>query len=160
MISKKRILLVEDNQDDYEVFYRSINSGDRSFSVEWFQYGQDALCYVNKIIEEEKYKDLPNLIILDLNLPGIDGREILKILKPICLSHSIPIIILTTSNDYKDVLKCYQYGASSYIQKPIDLNRFKNICKVLTDYWFDTVIIPQNSEENLRYLNLAESSGI
>ena len=83
------------------------------------------------------------MILLDLNLPGTDGREVLAEIKADPQLKEIPVIVLTTSSDDRDVQACYQAGASSYIQKPVDLDGFMRAIERLNDYWFEVVILPR-----------------
>ncbi len=83
------------------------------------------------------------MILLDLNLPGTDGREVLAEIKADPQLKQIPVIVLTTSSDDRDVRACYQAGASSYIQKPVDLDGFMQAIERLNEYWFEVVILPR-----------------
>ena len=86
----------------------------------------------------------PGLILLDLNLPGTDGREVLAAIKDEDALKTIPVIILTPSNAEEDVRSWYFDGTSSYIQKPVDLPRFVEAIRRLKDYWFEIVILPRS----------------
>jgi two-component system response regulator len=99
---------------------------------------------MNFLRKQKEYSDAPtpDLILLDLNLPIMDGREVLEaISKDESLSH-LPVIILTTSEDEKDVYKMYQLRCSSYIVKPIDFTQFLRVVKELSEYWFTVVVLP------------------
>lgn len=85
----------------------------------------------------------PNVVLLDLNLPGMDGREILEIVKNDPNLKHIPIIVLTTSVDERDIAHCYKNGVNSYIQKPVDLNKFIEAIQKLKDFWFEVVVLPK-----------------
>ena len=85
----------------------------------------------------------PNLILLDLNMPGTDGREVLAEVKKSDQLKSIPVIVLTTSTDERDIEGCYQMGANSYVKKPVDLEGFMQSVQRLKDYWFEVVILPK-----------------
>src|SRR5207253_2622403 len=86
----------------------------------------------------------PGVVLLDLNLPGTDGREVLREVKNDPGLKNIPVIVLTTSNDERDVEACYRAGANSYIQKPVNIEGFFKAIQRLTDYWFEVVILPRN----------------
>lgn len=138
------ILLVEDNQDDYEAAVRSLKKNHFMNPVQWCQNGQDALDY---LYHEGTYVNnadvkTPDLILLDLNMPGVDGRQVLKKLKADPEKRSIPVVILTTSKDSKDVDKCYEIGASTYIQKPVDFDGLTQAIRTMKDYWFGVAILP------------------
>jgi two-component system, response regulator len=85
----------------------------------------------------------PGVILLDLNLPGTDGREVLSEIKGDPGLKQIPVVVLTTSKDERDVDACYRAGASSYIQKPVDLDGFIKAVERLNGYWFEVVILPK-----------------
>jgi len=138
------ILLVEDNQDDFEATERSLKKNHFMNPIKWCKSGQDAIDYV---FQQGVYKDnpdvlTPDLILLDLNMPGIDGREVLKQIKSDKDKCTIPIVILTTSKDSKDIERCYEIGASTYIQKPVDFDGLTQAIRTMKDYWFGVAILP------------------
>lgn len=132
------ILLVEDNQDDYEATLRSLKKNHVLNPLHWCQSGQEALDY----IFDTQNKNQPDIILLDLNMPGVDGRQVLEKLKNHPETKSIPVIILTTSNDPVDVDKCYAIGASTYIQKPVNFDGLTQAIRTMKDYWFGVAILP------------------
>ncbi|NTW04234.1 MAG: response regulator [Oscillochloris sp.] len=85
----------------------------------------------------------PHLILLDLNLPGTDGRSLLAVIKDDEDLKAIPVVVLTTSNNPRDIAICYQRGANSYQIKPVDYARFKQAMQTLLDYWFQTTTLPE-----------------
>ncbi len=146
MSDMSHILLVEDNQDDYEAAVRSLKKNHFMNPVHWCKNGQDALDYLYR---EGQYSDnpdvkTPDLILLDLNMPGVDGRQVLQRLKEDPEKRSIPVVILTTSKDSKDVDKCYEIGASTYIQKPVDFDGLTQAIRTMKDYWFGVAILPHH----------------
>lgn len=132
-----QILLVEDNQDDYEATLRSLKKNHLLNPVHWCKTGQDALEYLQK-----KDAKRPSLILLDLNMPGIDGRQVLQKIKGDENLKFIPVVILTTSADSKDVDQCYSLGASTYIQKPVSFEGLTEAVRTMKDYWFGVAILP------------------
>lgn len=132
-----QILLVEDNQDDYEATLRSLKKNHLLNPVHWCKTGQDALEYLQKENTEK-----PSLILLDLNMPGIDGRQVLQKIKCDEKLKFIPVVILTTSADSKDVDQCYSLGASTYIQKPVSFDGLTEAVRTMKDYWFGVAILP------------------
>ncbi len=88
----------------------------------------------------------PDIVLLDLNLPGTDGREVLEHIKQDESLRLIPVVVLTTSTDDRDVDRCYAAGANSYITKPVDLDGFMRSIQRLTDFWFEVVILPKAGE--------------
>lgn len=144
------ILLVEDNQDDYEATVRSLKKNHLINPVQWCRNGQDALDYLTNQGEykNDKHTTKPSLILLDLNMPGIDGRQVLEKIKGNSKLRSIPVIILTTSSDNKDVEQCYNIGASTYIQKPVSFEGLTEAIRTMKDYWFNVAILPNRTELN------------
>lgn len=139
------ILLIEDSNEDFYTTKRTFEK----LGVEGQLFrcidGADALDFLyhrGKYADKEK-SPLPNLILLDLNLPKKDGREVLKEIKNDPSLNFIPVIILTTSTHDKDIEYCYKMGANSYMQKPVDLNKFFDAMKRLKDYWLEIVILPK-----------------
>jgi CheY-like chemotaxis protein len=109
--------------------------------------GDDALDFLHR---RGDYRDpsrapRPGIILLDLNLPGTDGREVLREIKRSERLSAIPVIVVTTSADRRDIEACYRAGASSYIQKPVNLDGFMRAIQRLHDYWFEVVILPRES---------------
>ena len=138
------VLLVEDNPDDYEACVRSFKGAHLNNPVYWCKSGRDALDYLK---HEGRYADLPagtrpGLILLDLNMPGIDGKKTLTLIKEDPDLKKIPVIILTTSGDEKDVERCYELGASTYIQKPVDFEGLVEAIRRIKDYWFGIALLP------------------
>jgi two-component system response regulator len=86
----------------------------------------------------------PGIILLDLNMPGLDGRKTLEIIKRTQQLRSIPVVILTTSNDERDVQACYDLGANTYIQKPVDFDGLISAIKRLKEYWFEIALLPKD----------------
>ena len=138
------ILLIEDNEDDYEAVKRSLKQNEFLGSVIWCRNGQEALDYLYQqgAFEHECSVEVPDLILLDLNMPGIDGRAVLRRLKEDPDKRTIPVVVLTTSKDSKDIARCYEIGASTYIQKPVDFNGLTNAIRTMKDYWFGVAILP------------------
>jgi two-component system response regulator len=88
----------------------------------------------------------PAIILLDLNMPGTDGRTALKEIKTDPKLKDIPVVVLTTSNDHIDIDACYEDGANTYIHKPVDLDGFFSAIKQLKEYWFEVAILPKTIE--------------
>ncbi len=139
------ILLVEDNQDDYEATIRSFKKARLMNPVKWCQSGNDALDYIFQkgAYAEDDTVEVPCMILLDLNMPGIDGRQVLKEIKADPLKRNIPIIVLTTSSDEIDVNKCYDLGASTYIQKPVAFEGLLSAAEQIKEYWFGLALLPE-----------------
>lgn len=137
------ILLVEDNPDDYEAAIRSFKEAHLYNPVQWCKSGKDAMNYLKREGNHaNRAPGLPGIVLLDLNMPGIDGRKTLQMLKEDQVLRKIPVVILTTSADEKDVEQCYAMGASTYIQKPVDFDGLIKAVSRIKDYWFDVALLP------------------
>lgn len=143
------ILLVEDNEDDYEATLRSLKKNHFMNPVHWCRSGQEALDYLHgegKYNENDHKTSLPDLVLLDLNMPGVDGRQVLSHIKKADGLKHIPVVILTTSADARDVDQCYSIGASTYIQKPVSFEGLTEAIRTMKDYWFGVAILPSNEK--------------
>ncbi|HEY4588650.1 MAG TPA: response regulator [Thermoanaerobaculia bacterium] len=136
------ILLVEDSPEDFETTERAFRRSGLKNPIIRCVDGDEAL---ELLFRRGRFADAPRpgVILLDLNLPGTDGREVLAEIKADPALKQIPVIVLTTSSDERDVQACYSAGASSYIQKPVDLDGFMQAIERLNDYWFEVVILPR-----------------
>jgi CheY-like chemotaxis protein len=145
------ILLVEDSQDDYEAAMRSLRDGEFTHPIRWCRSGQDALDYLYRkgAYAQDATVTKPELILLDLNMPGIDGRQVLKTVKADAALRSIPVIILTTSADNKDVEHCYNNGASTYIQKPVNFDELTRALRAVKNYWFGIALLPGREKKRV-----------
>ncbi len=137
------ILLIEDNPDDYEATKRSFEKVNVLNPIHWSSGAQDGLDFLKgQGRYQESRPPRPGLILLDLNMPGIDGRAALEIIKADEELRSIPVIVLTTSADDRDVEKCYEIGASTYIQKPVEFKSLVDAAARMRDYWFGIALLP------------------
>jgi two-component system, response regulator len=148
LTQSQSILLVEDNQDDYEATCRAFQKANLSNPVIWSKSGRDALDILKK---DGAHKDAhdgsrPGLVLLDLNMPGIDGRKTLEVIKQDDELKQIPVIILTTSADDRDVQACYQMGANTYVQKPVSFDGLIEAIKRLKAYWFEIALLPKETD--------------
>jgi len=141
------ILIVEDNEDDFECVYDAFYEK-KSFQnpIQRAASGKEALEY---LFNEGKYHDadqypLPGLILLDLNMPGVDGKSVLRTIRATERLKKIPVVIFSTSNDPLDIEQCYGYGANSYVQKPSTLDKLVETIQMVRDYWFGISLIPKN----------------
>jgi CheY-like chemotaxis protein len=139
------LLVVEDSDEDFEALNRIITQiCTFPLTVHRCISGDDALDFLNK---EGEYQNLtevlpPGLILLDLNLPGTDGREVLAMIKKSAILKTIPVIVLSTSFNPKDIEDCYQSGANSYMLKPMYISELKISMQMMLDYWFKAAILP------------------
>lgn len=139
------ILLVEDSPEDFEATVRAFKKSGLKNPIVRCEDGDSALDYLFRRgpWADPETSPRPGVILLDLNLPGTDGREVLQEIKKHDQLRHIPIIVLTTSNDDRDVEGCYQAGANSYVQKPVDMDGFIRAIERLNGYWFEVVVLPK-----------------
>jgi CheY-like chemotaxis protein len=144
-ILSQPILLIEDSPEDFETTERAFRRSGLKNPIYRCVDGDEALDFLYR---RGRYAGTdeaprPGVILLDLNLPGTDGREVLSEIKNDPQLKQIPVIVLTTSKDERDIEVCYRCGANSYIQKPVDLDGFMKAIERLNDYWFEVVILPR-----------------
>ena len=139
------ILLIEDSPEDYEATVRAFDRSGLKNPIVRCDDGDAALDYLHRrgSYAAPGAAPRPGVILLDLNLPGTDGREVLQEIKREEQLRHIPVIVLTTSTDQRDVEACYQAGANSYIQKPVDMDGFIRAIERLNGYWFEVVVLPR-----------------
>ncbi len=147
MKHEQPLLIIEDSDEDFAALTRIMNKSQVSSPIYRCEDGEEALefLYHQGEYEDATLSPRPALIILDLNLPGTDGREVLAELKQDNTLKSIPVIIFSTSSNPKDINACYDYGISGYIVKPMGTNRLNEIVQTFLDYWFQTVELPDRS---------------
>ncbi|MEH1827393.1 response regulator [Nostoc sp. C052] len=135
------ILLVEDSASDANLIIRELSKAEVANNLHWVKHGEAAIDY---LCCREKFADAlrPDLILLDLNLPRMDGREVLKIVKADSALKRIPIVILTTSNDEEDILHSYNLNANCYITKPLDIQQFIRVVRLIDEFWLAAVELP------------------
>jgi CheY-like chemotaxis protein len=140
------ILLVEDSAEDVEATVRALRKSGLANPIRHCVDGDEALDYLRQAGKYAGGSEAPRpgVILLDLNLPGTDGREVLDAVKRDEALRSIPVIVLTTSTDERDVRRCYDAGANSYVKKPVDLDGFLAAIQRLSDYWFEVVVLPRD----------------
>lgn len=143
------ILVVEDSNEDFEALQRFLDRSPTTVCVERCVNGDQALAFLYRTGRyiDCKESPRPSLIVLDLNLPGTDGREVLRRIKQDEKLKIIPVVVFTTSNNPKDIEECYQYGVNSYIVKPINFAQLKRDVQMLIDYWFAVTTLPDCSED-------------
>lgn len=135
------ILLVEDNPGDVRLTVEGLNEGKVRNNLHVAKDGVEALAFLHR---ESEYADAvrPDLILLDLNLPRKDGREVLVDIKADPDLKTIPVVVLTTSRAEQDVLRSYELQANCYITKPVDLEQFIQVVKSIEDFWLTVVTLP------------------
>ena len=135
------ILLVEDNPGDVRLTKEALNEGKVLNKLHVVEDGVEALAFLNR---EGRYADVsrPELILLDLNLPKKDGRDVLAEIKANGDLRRIPVVVLTTSRSEEDILKSYDLNANCYITKPVDLDQFFSVVKSINEFWLSIVKLP------------------
>ncbi|MDD5560245.1 response regulator [Candidatus Methylomirabilis sp.] len=146
------ILLVEDNPADVRLTQEALKDGKLLNSLSIVGDGVEAIAFLRR---QGKYADAPrpDLILLDLNLPKKDGREVLAEIKTDETLKSIPVVVLTVSKAEEDILKTYKLHANCYITKPVDLDQFISVTQSIEDFWFSIVKLPPKGEIDERHIH-------
>jgi two-component system response regulator len=139
------ILLVEDNENDVVLTRESFKIVKLTIKLHHVKNGQECMAFLRK---EAPYENVPtpDLILLDLNMPIMDGREVLQELVADPALNHLPVVILTTSTEEKDILTMYKLRASSYIVKPVDFDQFMRVIREFGNYWFTVVVLPPKND--------------
>lgn len=142
------LLVVEDSNEDFEALQRFLRRSPMLIPVQRCVNGEQALSFLYRTGQYINPDDAPRpgLILLDLNLPKTDGREVLRRVKQDERLKKIPVVVFTTSNNPRDVEVCYQYGVNGYIVKPIDFAQLRRNIEALVEYWFEVTTLPENRE--------------
>ena len=137
-----QVLLIEDDPADAALTLELLSEGLRAPVVTHLDHGKDALPFLRR---EGSHSDAvrPDLVLLDLNLPGLSGREILTAIKSDDSLKEIPVVLLTTSSNPRDVKDLYALGANSYVVKPVDLDAFEAAIKGIKDFWLKRAQLPR-----------------
>ncbi|MBC7906278.1 MAG: response regulator [Rhodospirillaceae bacterium] len=139
------ILLVEDDLGDAGLVKIALRRGVYPTQMHHVKNGTEALGFLRRIGAAYVGAPRPDLVLLDLNLPGRSGHEILEELKSDRSLRGIPVVVLSTSEAERDVLKSYQLGANSFVSKPMDIEDFSRAIHAVQDYWFRLVKLPDPS---------------
>jgi chemotaxis family two-component system response regulator Rcp1 len=139
------VLLVEDNEDDVELTLEALKESRLRVQIDVVHDGLSAMAFLRR---EGKFsgKPRPDLILLDLNLPLMDGREVLKEIREDPGLTDIPVVVLTTSEDEGDILKSYKLHANCYISKPVDFADFTEIIRQIEGFWLQLVRLPHRRD--------------
>jgi chemotaxis family two-component system response regulator Rcp1 len=139
------ILLVEDNPGDVRLTKEALRDAKVCNRIHTVYDGMEALAFLNR---ENNYTNVPSpdLILLDLNLPKKDGREVLASIKANERIRRIPVVVLTTSKSEEDIVKSYELQASCYVTKPVDLDQFLQVVKLIGDFWLAVVKLPPGGD--------------
>lgn len=139
------IMIVEDSPEDFEIVSRALRQARVPNAIVHCQDGDEALDYLHRrgAFAAAASWRRPALILLDLNLPGMNGAELLAAVKADPSLQTIPVVVLTTSPAVGDIDRCYGLGAAGYIRKPIQLKHLEEAIRSLSHYWFETVQLPK-----------------
>lgn len=137
------ILLIEDSPSDAQLTIRSLKNSKLANQIHWVEDGEAAMDY---LYSQGDYRESarPGLILLDLNLPGMNGREVLQAVKADPNLRDIPIIILTTSENQSDINFAYQANANCYVTKPVSIEQFTAVIQLISDFWLSIVKLAKN----------------
>ena len=136
-MNEVQILLIEDNEGDVILTMEALKEGRIKNKIDVANDGQAALDYLSSAVE------LPDLILLDINLPKLNGLEVLSAIKKDERLRTIPVIMLSTSGAENDILTSYNNHANCFITKPVDFNRFMDVVKTIEDFWISIVKLPK-----------------
>ena len=135
------IVIAEDDADDQFLFQTAFEENGLTVQIECVNNGVELVSYLDSCKSSGDHIHFPSLIILDLNMPKKDGREVLKEIKNHPTYKTIPVIIFTTTKNEMEVRRCYELGANSYIVKPVSFDGLINIIREIKNYWFNTVVL-------------------
>lgn len=137
------ILLVEDSPTDVKILQRALREAGVQHRLTVIPDGSLALAYLAQVRDSDSFeRDIPDLILLDLNLPGLDGAQVLAGIKTDVYLRSIPVVVLTTSCREDDVAKIYATGANTFIEKPAEYPRYRDLVATLELYWREVAVPP------------------
>jgi len=141
-----KILLVEDNEGDIVLTLEALKEAKVNNVIQVVKDGEEALQYLRK---QERFSNMetPDLILLDINLPKLNGKEVLAEIKKDEDLMIIPVVMLTTSDSEKDILESYQYHANCYVTKPADFEKFMQVVHMIKDFWIDIVQLPNKKSD-------------
>lgn len=145
------ILLVEDDADDIRLVERAFSKGRITNRLYCVRDGEEAMEFLQHTGRYTNHADAPRpgFVLLDLNMPRMNGREVLAKIKEDESLHSIPVIILTTSDSQKDILESYDHGANTFITKPVEFSKFLDAIITLGKYWLSIAEVPDGSESEV-----------
>jgi len=143
-MNKQPILIAEDDADDRYLLQTAFSEIGFPEKIDFVENGIEVMNYLDNVYENNNMQEkaLPGFILLDLNMPKKDGREVLKELKQHPIFKKIPVIVFTTTKNEIEIKRCYELGANSYVVKPISFDALLKVVENIRSYWFQTASIP------------------
>lgn len=149
--SRGKLLLVEDNPNDEAQALRSLDKAGLRDRVVITRDGEEALHYLfaEGSYSERDARDLPIVVLLNLKLPKVDGLVVLQRLRANRATHTLPVVVLTSSDEARDLAESYRHGANSYARKPVDYAEYSKAMVQVAEYWLDLNMLPSPAEEGM-----------
>lgn len=145
----RSLLVVDDSFDDVRLVRRALQKAGFKSSVHWCESGETAVAYLLEQAGRACDGDsrYPGLVLLDLHMPGANGMEVLRAIKTHASLRTIPVVMLTTSADARDIDACYQLGVNSYLVKPSDFDGLVEAMAIVRAFWLELAVLPERSRE-------------
>ena len=143
-MSKRFILVAEDDADDRYLLKTALAETGIKEDVTYVENGVELINYLNTLSEENGEINYPKFILLDLNMPKMDGREVLKMMKANEAYRKIPVIVFSTTKNQLEVKRCYDLGANTYVVKPVSYDTLVETIREICTYWFNTATLIDN----------------
>ncbi len=140
--SEHEIFVVDDDLEDFELMKRAFNNQNTDIGLRHLRNGEELLQELNCCLDSHR-RQFPNLVLLDLSMPILDGREALSELKKSATFSSIPVIVFSSSHANEDVESSYELGANSFISKPTSLAELQEVAQTIDEYWLNLVSLPR-----------------
>ncbi len=144
-MNKRYILIAEDDIDDRYLMKTALEETGITEEVSYVENGVEVINYLEAVTEKNGVYNYPKLILLDLNMPKMDGREVLKKIKSHELYRKIPVVVFSTTKNQLEVNRCYDLGANTYIIKPVSYDTLVDTIRQMCNYWFNTATLIENN---------------
>ena len=144
-MNKRYILIAEDDMDDRYLMKAALEETGITEEARYVENGVEVINYLEAVVEKNGIYNYPNLILLDLNMPKMDGREVLKKIKSHKAYRKIPVVIFSTTKNQLEVNRCYDLGANTYVIKPVSYDSLVETIRQICAYWFNTATLLENN---------------